>query len=53
MTTSTVGSVLYAFFQDHLKAQKGLSNASVKSYRDALRLFLDLLRGIRSASLPN
>ena len=43
MTTPTVGSVLYAFFQDHLKAQKGLSNASVKSYRDALRLFLDFV----------
>ena len=35
MTTPTVGSVLYALFQDHLKAQKGLSNASVKSYRPA------------------
>lgn len=43
MTRPTVGSVLYAFFQDHLKAQKGLSNASVKSYRDGLRLFLDFV----------
>ena len=43
MTTPTVGSLLYAFFQDHLKAQKGLSNASVKSYRDGLRLFLDFV----------
>jgi site-specific recombinase XerD len=35
-----VGSVVYAFFERHLKAEKGLSPASVKSYRDALRLFL-------------
>ena len=34
------GPVVYAFFERHLKAEKGLSPASVKSYRDALRLFL-------------
>ena len=38
--TSTVGSVLYSFFEDHLKVQKGVSQATVKSYRDALLLFL-------------
>jgi site-specific recombinase XerD len=40
MTTPSLGSLLYTFFEDHLKAQKGLRPASVKSYRDALRLFL-------------
>lgn len=36
----TMGSVLHAFFEDHLKAQRALSSATVKSYRDALRLYL-------------
>ena len=53
MTRPTVGSVLYAFFQDHMKAQKGLSNASVKSYRDGLRHSWILSRGTRSESLQN
>lgn len=34
------GPVLYSFFEDHLKVQKGLRPASVKSYRDTLLLFL-------------
>lgn len=37
---SSVGQVLFAFFEDHLKTQKGLRPASVKSYRDTLKLFL-------------
>lgn len=36
----SVGSVLYSFFEDHLKVQKGVSRATIKSYRDALLLFL-------------
>jgi integrase/recombinase XerD len=40
MTMPSIGSLLYSFFQDHLKAQKGLRPATVKSYRDAVRLFL-------------
>lgn len=38
-----LGPVIYAFFERHLKADKGLSPASVKSYRDTLRLFLAFL----------
>jgi integrase/recombinase XerD len=37
---TALGPVVYAFFERHLKAEKGLSPASVRSYRDALRLFL-------------
>lgn len=37
---STVGQVLFSFFEDHLKAQKGLRPGSVKSYRDTMKLFL-------------
>lgn len=32
--------VIYSFFEDFLKTQKGLRTSSVKSYRDVLRLFL-------------
>src|SRR6202795_4492342 len=35
-----VGQVLFAFFEDHLKTQKGLRPGSVRSYRDTLKLFL-------------
>lgn len=40
MTAPTWGSHLYSFFEDYLKIQKGLRPASVRSYRDAMRLFL-------------
>ena len=39
MRKQTPGSLLYHFFEDYLKVQKGLSHASLQSYRDALRLF--------------
>jgi site-specific recombinase XerD len=42
-----LGPVVYAFFERHLKADKGLSPATVKSYRDALRLFLAFLSAQR------
>lgn len=35
-----VGQVLFAFFEDYLKAQKGLRPGSVRSYRDTMKLFL-------------
>ena len=37
---STVGQVLFSFFDDHLKVQKGLRPGSIKSYRDTIKLFL-------------
>ena len=37
---TSLGSIIYSFFEDHLKVQKGLRPASVKSYRDVLLLFL-------------
>jgi site-specific recombinase XerD len=40
MNPPTPGSLLYGFFEDHLKVQKGLRPASLRSYRDVLRLFL-------------
>src|SRR6202044_252220 len=35
-----VGQVLFAFFEDFLKTQKGLRPGSVRSYRDTMKLFL-------------
>lgn len=40
MPDPTVGSVVRSFFEDYLKVQRGLRPASVKSYRDVLKLFL-------------
>jgi site-specific recombinase XerD len=37
---TSLGPTLYSFFEDYLKLQKGLSQASIKSYRDVLLLFL-------------
>lgn len=37
---TTVGSLIYHFFEQYLKAEKGLSQASIRSYRDGIRLFL-------------
>lgn len=32
--------MLFSFFEDHLKVQKGLRPGSIKSYRDTMKLFL-------------
>ena len=36
----SLGSFLHAFFDDHLHCQKGVRPATIRSYSDALRLFL-------------
>ena len=38
-----IGSLLHAFFEDHLSYQKGLQPATLQSYRDTLRLFLQFI----------
>ena len=40
MLTNSPGRLIRSFFEDHLACQKGLSTATIRSYRDALRLFL-------------
>jgi site-specific recombinase XerD len=40
MTPDPLGPILHSFFLDHLIALKGLRPASVRSYRDTLRLLL-------------
>jgi site-specific recombinase XerD len=48
---TAIGPIVYSFFERHLKAEKGLSPASVRSYRDALRLFLSFVAAERGRSL--
>jgi integrase/recombinase XerD len=43
MTAPTLGSLIRSFFVDYLQVQKGLRLASVRSYRDAVRLFLSFV----------
>jgi integrase/recombinase XerD len=38
--SDSLGQVVFAFFEDHLKVQKGLRPGSIRSYRDTLKLFL-------------
>jgi len=45
MKSSPLGQIVYSFFEDHLQAQKGLRPLTIKSYRDALRLFLQFVAG--------
>lgn len=40
MNAPTLGDLLYSFFEDHLKCQKGLRLTSIRSYRDSMSLFL-------------
>lgn len=35
-----LGPLLYSYFEDYLKCQKGLRTSSLKSYRDSVTLFL-------------
>lgn len=42
---NSLGQILHAFFEDHLKVQLGLRPSSVKSYRDTLKLFLVFVAG--------
>ena len=37
---TTVGRLVYQFFEHHLKAEKGLAQTSIRSYRDGIRFFL-------------
>jgi len=41
----SVGQTIFSFFEDYLKAQKGLRPGSVRSYRDTLKLFLAYVAG--------
>jgi len=42
-----LGALVFSFFEDYLRAQKGLRPSSLRSYRDALRLFLGFVAAER------
>jgi len=53
--TQPIGPLLHSFFVDHLITVKGLRPASVRSYRDTIRLFLSFVatdRGCKITRLP-
>jgi integrase/recombinase XerD len=37
---TAIGPIVFSFFEQHLKADKAMSPASIKSYRDAVKMFL-------------
>lgn len=43
MMSNRLGRFLFAFFEDYLKCQGGLRPASIRSYREGLRLFLQFV----------
>lgn len=50
-TPETLGRLLHAFFEDHLRCQKGLRPTTVQSYRDTLRLFLQFIARAKRCKL--
>lgn len=51
MTTPPLGALLQTFFADHLITLKGLRPASIRSYRDTIRLWLGFLATTRGCKL--
>ncbi|MEX0583362.1 MAG: tyrosine-type recombinase/integrase, partial [Sneathiella sp.] len=51
MNTPALGMLIRSFFEDYLICQKGLSAATIKSYRDGLRLFLGYVAEDRSCRI--
>ena len=45
----SLGALVQSFFLDHLICVKGLRPASVRSYRDTVRLFLGFVAAAQSA----
>ncbi|WP_290649039.1 tyrosine-type recombinase/integrase [Aquisalimonas sp.] len=41
--TDRLGGLLFAYLEDHLKCQRGLRPASIRSYQEGVRLFLQFL----------
>ncbi len=51
MTRPDLGRLLHGYFENHLKAQKGLRPATIRSYRDTLVLFLKFVAEDRRCKL--
>jgi integrase/recombinase XerD len=48
---STLGSFLHAYFEDHLRCHQGVQPTTVRSYRDAIRLFLQFVANEKRCKL--
>lgn len=48
---STLGSFLHAYFENHLRCQQGVQPTTVRSYRDAIKLFLQFVAGEKRCKL--
>jgi integrase/recombinase XerD len=48
---TALGPIVYPFFESYLKADKGMSPASIKSYRDAVKLFLTFVASERHRTI--
>jgi integrase/recombinase XerD len=46
MNKTQLGPIIFSFFEDYLKHQKGLRLLSIKSYRDTIQLFLHYISQI-------
>ncbi len=46
-----LGSVLHAFFENHLPCQQGVKPTTVRSYRDAIKLFLQFVAAEKRCQL--
>jgi len=47
----TLGSFLHAYFENHLRCQKGVQPTTVRSYRDAIKLFLQFVAAEKRCKL--
>jgi integrase/recombinase XerD len=50
---TAIGPIVFSFFEQHLKADKGMSPASIKSYRDAVKLFLTFVASERHRAITS
>jgi integrase/recombinase XerD len=50
-TQQSLGSFLHAFFDDHLHCQKGVRPSTIRSYSDAMRLFLQFVASHKRCKL--
>jgi site-specific recombinase XerD len=50
-TRPALGNLLHSFFEDHLVCQKGLRPTTVRSYSDAIRLFLQFAASDKGCKL--
>jgi site-specific recombinase XerD len=51
MNAPALGQLLHGYFEDYLKCQRGLRVTSIRSYRDAITLFLRLVAKLKGTKI--